>query len=226
MTQRDSDFDLDPVLEQNRALVMRGEHRKALTRLKQLVAEHPDREDIRLALAQQYRELGNPDQAGRWGYTIPHGATEYERDMFFRSVKSRNLDSAQLKRELFLDREDELPTEFVPIVRQVEPTVDPDGNRSAGDVRAESAVGWLIVCSVCSAVVGLVVVFALAVFVPAGVRVVALATCALVASFAALASAVSACAETLFRPGAKIIAHVLATAAFVALAIRSISALQ
>jgi hypothetical protein len=67
-------------LESARALVDAGDTRAALN----LLRVHAERDHppfaTRRALAELYRELGAPDQAGRWGIVIEGWTTERERD--------------------------------------------------------------------------------------------------------------------------------------------------
>jgi hypothetical protein len=78
---------LTEIVAENRRWVEKGEYRRALDRMRELVRDHSDDLDLRRATAQLYRELGNPDQAGRWGYIVPDGATDSEREKFVRSAR-------------------------------------------------------------------------------------------------------------------------------------------
>jgi hypothetical protein len=48
-----------------------GRHQRALQQLRALVDGDPSQLDVRGRLAERYRELGNPDHAGRWGIGRP-----------------------------------------------------------------------------------------------------------------------------------------------------------
>ena len=60
---------LADIVSNNRDWVIAGEYRRALDRMRGLLREHPLDLELRAATAQLYRELGNPDEAGRWGFT-------------------------------------------------------------------------------------------------------------------------------------------------------------
>ncbi|MFZ4893004.1 tetratricopeptide repeat protein [Plantibacter sp. Mn2098] len=61
-----------------------GRRSDALRVLKEAVRRDPSDDLARRALAERYRELGNPDQAGRWGIGIDGWTTALERDRLAR----------------------------------------------------------------------------------------------------------------------------------------------
>lgn len=65
-----------------------GERRGALESLKTSIRENPDATELRRALAELYRDLGCPDQAGRWGISIDGWTTPTERDRLARLIAS------------------------------------------------------------------------------------------------------------------------------------------
>ena len=65
-----------------------GRRADALRLLKDAVRAEPTRSDARLALAERYREMGNPDQAGRWGIVFEGWTTDRERDRLARLLAS------------------------------------------------------------------------------------------------------------------------------------------
>lgn len=65
-----------------------GRRREATASLVDRVRSHPREADARLTLAGWYRELGAPDQAGRWGIATPGWTTAPERDRLARMIAS------------------------------------------------------------------------------------------------------------------------------------------
>ncbi|PWC07223.1 tetratricopeptide repeat protein [Mycetocola zhujimingii] len=63
-----------------------GKRRDALALLKAAVRANPDDLPLRLALAELYREMNSPDQAGRWGIVIEGWTTPVERDRLARML--------------------------------------------------------------------------------------------------------------------------------------------
>jgi hypothetical protein len=77
----------DPhALTRARQLWDEGDRAAALALLKERVRADPTDGASRLALAELYRELIAPDQAGRWGITVPGWTTEVERDRLARMI--------------------------------------------------------------------------------------------------------------------------------------------
>ena len=69
--------------------VARGDDRMARTRLRSYIDHRPDSMVARRLLADSYRRDGYPDEAGRWGYLIPGGASEHERRLYERACSHR-----------------------------------------------------------------------------------------------------------------------------------------
>jgi hypothetical protein len=63
-----------------------GDRAEALALLKGHLRQEPHDIGARLALAELYRELIAPDQAGRWGIAVPGWTTEVERDRLARMI--------------------------------------------------------------------------------------------------------------------------------------------
>lgn len=61
-----------------------GKRRGALESLKAAIREDPNALELRRALAGLYRDLGCPDQAGRWGIAIEGWTSSLERDRLAR----------------------------------------------------------------------------------------------------------------------------------------------
>lgn len=69
-------------------LFARGNHRAALVLLRPLATADRPPFRTRLALAEVYRAMRNPDQAGRWGIAAPGWTTALERDRLARLLAS------------------------------------------------------------------------------------------------------------------------------------------
>ncbi len=76
------------ILSRSAAAWAAGRRGDALRLLKDAVRADRTRAGARLALAERYREMGNPDQAGRWGIAIEGWATDLERDRLARLLAS------------------------------------------------------------------------------------------------------------------------------------------
>lgn len=74
------------VVARARAHAERGNARAAIALLKPLVERTRHATEARLALAEIYRELRAPDQAGRWGIAIDGWTTPFERDRLARTL--------------------------------------------------------------------------------------------------------------------------------------------
>jgi hypothetical protein len=73
-------------IDRARAMWDAGRRREATASLVARVRSHPREADARLTLAGWYRELGAPDQAGRWGIATPGWTTATERDRLARMI--------------------------------------------------------------------------------------------------------------------------------------------
>jgi hypothetical protein len=74
-----------------------GRHQRALQQLRALVDGDPSQLDVRGRLAERYRELGNPDHAGRWGIAVAGWTTELERDRLARLIAARRVPSSGIR---------------------------------------------------------------------------------------------------------------------------------
>lgn len=84
------------VIARAHAHAERGEVRAAVELLKPYAAAEQPPYEKRRALAQLYRDLGAPDQAGRWGIVIDGWTTPFERDRLARALVSYNRPSTFL----------------------------------------------------------------------------------------------------------------------------------
>jgi hypothetical protein len=140
-----------------RAQVMwdEGRRREATASLVDRVRSHPRDGVARLTLAGWYRELGAPDQAGRWGIATPGWTTGQERDRLARMIATSGHREGGLAR--FLDlRERDLPAhvaELLPLVEQHRTRFARGGELPAEpapppDLRHESAVVLVVAAGV------------------------------------------------------------------------------
>jgi hypothetical protein len=75
-----------------------GDRAKARQRLKSYLVDRPGSAEARRLLTEAYRADGYLDEAGRWGYLDPDGATEQERAAYERAcAHRRDLDYAPIK---------------------------------------------------------------------------------------------------------------------------------
>jgi len=88
----------------------RGDHAEALRLLKSAVRGNPDSLAARRSLAELYRKLGNPDQAGRWGIVFDGWTTALERDRLARLLAASNVDETSAARFLLLPEAGQSPT--------------------------------------------------------------------------------------------------------------------
>lgn len=93
-------------LNRARQLVSVGKTLKAIGHLKSAVRAHPDATPLRLTLAGLYRELGYPDQAGRWGIAIDGWTSALERDRLARLLASSGVARHDVTRFLALPAKD------------------------------------------------------------------------------------------------------------------------
>jgi hypothetical protein len=63
--------------------------------LKDAVRLDPSLDSVRRVLAERYREMGNPDQAGRWGISLDGWTTDLERDRLARLLAAAGIDESQ-----------------------------------------------------------------------------------------------------------------------------------
>ncbi|POH62962.1 hypothetical protein C3B61_14875 [Cryobacterium zongtaii] len=74
----------------------------ALRVLKDAIRAHPSFDEVRRMLAECYRQMGHPDQAGRWGVDIPDWTTDLERDRLARLLAASGVDEARVAHFLAL----------------------------------------------------------------------------------------------------------------------------
>jgi hypothetical protein len=85
-----------------------GRRSDALQLMRFAVQSDPSLLVVRRALAERYREMGNPDQAGRWGIVFDGWTTEIERDRLARLLAASGVSESQTATFLALHH-DELP---------------------------------------------------------------------------------------------------------------------
>ncbi|WP_146082850.1 MULTISPECIES: hypothetical protein [unclassified Rathayibacter] len=96
-----------------------GRRAAALELLKAQVRRSPSDPAVRLALIARYRELGAPDQAGRWGLALDGETTDFERDRAARLLAGAGLRDRDLPDLLSLPSRD-LPQEALELLALVE----------------------------------------------------------------------------------------------------------
>lgn len=107
---------MNPV-ERAQELFAAGNHRAALNLLKPLAqADNPPYE-YRRALAELYRAMGCPDQAGRWGIAIEGWTTPLERDRLARLLASTGGGNGWVRQFLVLPRSGAEPAELATILK-------------------------------------------------------------------------------------------------------------
>jgi hypothetical protein len=149
-----------------------GRTSDSLQLMKFAVRRDPSLLAVRRALAERYREMGHPDQAGRWGIVFDGWTTEIERDRLARLLAASRVYDSEIKQFLNLGC-NELPEAVMGLLRgsvttyrsKFEPTASgryadgqPDQFSFAGF--ATSSWGFFGV----AAVVGAFVTFGFAVF--------------------------------------------------------------
>ncbi|OUE30987.1 hypothetical protein BFL35_07345 [Clavibacter michiganensis] len=97
-----------------------GDRAEALALLKEHLREDPRDGDARLALAELYRELIAPDQAGRWGIAVPGWTTEVERDRLARMIAHSGIADHEIAGFLELPPDAELPAEATALMPAIE----------------------------------------------------------------------------------------------------------
>ena len=86
-----------------------GKRRDAILMLRARVDADPASTENRRAFAQFYREIGHPDQAGRWGLLVDDFVTAVEREAFVSLLRNTDPTSFRARTLLVLDKESELP---------------------------------------------------------------------------------------------------------------------
>lgn len=87
-------------IERARELFARGRHRAAFDLLKPYAASESAPFAHRRVLAQLYRDLGCPDQAGRWGIVLDDWTTELEQDRLARLLAANGVSKRSARRFL------------------------------------------------------------------------------------------------------------------------------
>lgn len=156
-------------IERARALAVGGNHRAALNLLRELATHEGPPYRSRLALAELYRELGCPDQAGRWGIIFEGWTTEYEQDRLARLLAASGIPKQSTREFLRLPRDAEDPADLQAVLASVpayrarfgqtwdwnQPVIP--GGWAARLARA--AAQWLLYLAVAAAVVTMIGVF-------------------------------------------------------------------
>ncbi|NQX15733.1 DUF6584 family protein [Rathayibacter sp. VKM Ac-2857] len=96
-----------------------GRRAQALELLKLRVRRAPDESAARLALAGLYRELGAPDQAGRWGIVFADWTTPLERDRLARLLGASGVRVADVPEFLALPSHS-FPDRYAEVLEEAE----------------------------------------------------------------------------------------------------------
>lgn len=102
-------------IARSRELFDLGRHRAAFDLLKPAAEGESAPFVHRRALAQLYRELGCPDQAGRWGIVLDGWTTDVEKDRLARLLAANGVPARSARRFLAVPPEADLP-EFNAVV--------------------------------------------------------------------------------------------------------------
>ena len=113
-------MDAAAALDRARELVADGKQREAILLLRARVHAAPTSQDERRAFAQLYRELGHPDQAGRWGILIEGFTTAEERADFVSLLRNSQPTIHRVRSLLLLDRREDLPPEVQRALEQAQ----------------------------------------------------------------------------------------------------------
>ena len=89
-------------INRSRELHTAGKRRGALELLKADVRSNPESMELRLALAELYRKMGCPDQAGRWGIAVEGWTTPIEQDRLARLLASSGITDLNIEEFLIL----------------------------------------------------------------------------------------------------------------------------
>lgn len=97
-----------------------GARAEALTLLRTRVRAAPSALDVRLALVERYRELGAPDQAGRWGLAVPGLTTAKEQDRAARLFAASGVEASELPTFMVLPEDSALPAEVIALLPEID----------------------------------------------------------------------------------------------------------
>lgn len=155
--------------ERARALAAGGNHRAALHLLRELATREGPPYRSRLALAELYREMGCPDQAGRWGIISDGWTTEREQDRLARLLAASAVPKQSIREFLRVPRDVENPADLQAVVATVPSYRTRFGQRSDWNQivipgeraarLARAAAKWLVYLAVAAAVVTMIGVF-------------------------------------------------------------------
>lgn len=157
-------------IERARELFALGRHRAALDLLRPKAAGENAPFDNRRALAELYREMGCPDQAGRWGIILDGWTTEFEQDRLARLLAANGVSKRSARSFLAVPSQvRELPALNALLEQQVPAYRERFRAAAAGPAmspsdRAGGVAVALGVMAALSAVAGLVLVFIVALF--------------------------------------------------------------
>lgn len=128
--------------------------RDALGTLKARLRENPADLSTRARIVDAYRQLGNPDQAGRFAIGLAEGARPDEVRAYSAMVRALNADESTTRRLSLVNAEVDLPDQ---VIQAIEGRFPDDGWRSWGVIVGISWATWVGL-----ALVGMVVVFGFA----------------------------------------------------------------
>jgi hypothetical protein len=86
-----------------------GRTQDGLAILKARLRAHPDEMDVRRELAEAYRAIGHPDQAGRFGLLIPGWSSQAEHDAFIHAFMTPDIGEMRVEQLVILPRGAALP---------------------------------------------------------------------------------------------------------------------
>ncbi|MGU3408983.1 hypothetical protein ACLBWP_02655 [Microbacterium sp. M1A1_1b] len=133
----------------------KGGRAAALTLLRDHLREDPQARQVRLALVERYRELGAPDQAGRWALAVSGLATSVERDRAARLLAASGVARDDLRAFLALPTDTPLPDEVDGLMADVDryreqfgaDMLDRTGGRGDRFGDALESTGLVVVCA-------------------------------------------------------------------------------
>lgn len=153
------------MVERADRLWQKGHRAAAFDLLREQVRRSPSEPTARLALIARYREIGAPDQAGRWGLALEGQTSPFERDRAARLLAGAGLRDRDLPGFLALPSRDLPPgvSELLPLVehyREHFGQKSPDNEPPPPNDWREFAALALWSFSVGSAVVAVLIVWA------------------------------------------------------------------
>lgn len=128
--------DAEDAVARARAAFDRGDRRAAWESLRTRARRWPDESAYRVALVETYRAAGHPDQAARWGASMPELLTDHERVLLHRFAR-RARNRRDLRAYLALS---EVPFDLVALQPSVREQVARASERRAGDFATAAAV--------------------------------------------------------------------------------------